>query len=96
MSESGEANRIGRGVIWRYDIADGAVLRIPAGARLLHVGWESAAIRLWVMVDPQLPKLERRVKAVPTGGELDPEGWEFVGTVITPQALVWHVFLQII
>lgn len=96
MSEPGEALKVGRAVIWRYDLSDQAILRMPAGARVLNVGWESSAARLWVMADPDMPKLERRVKMISTGAELDPERWEFAGTIIAPGALVWHVFLDVV
>jgi hypothetical protein len=96
MSEERETRGATRGVIWRYDLADQAILRMPAGARVLNVGWESSGARIWIMADPELPKLERRVKMISTGGELDPERWDFAGTVIAPGALVWHVFLEVV
>jgi len=45
-----------RGVIWRYDVEDACEIRLPADARILDVGWESPKIRIWVLVDPELPR----------------------------------------
>jgi hypothetical protein len=89
-----EVGHTTRSVIWTYDLAHLAKLQIPAGAKILSAGWKKPHLRLFVMVDPEVPKVTRQVAVLSTGQELEGEGWEFVGTVIAPLRLVYHVFIS--
>lgn len=85
-----------RGSIWKYDLAHDAVLEIPAGAKLLSAGWQKPHVVLWALVDPEVPKVKRRVKLLSTGNEITGDGWEYAGTVQAPLELVFHVFLEVV
>lgn len=87
-----------RGSIWKYDLEHDGVLEMPAGAKVLSVGWDKVRILpvLYVLVDPEVPKLKRRVKLLSTGNELIGDGWDFAGTVHGPLSTVHHVFLEIV
>ena len=78
-----------------WEIENGTVLEIPAGAKALHVGWQNKRLNLWAQVDPEVPKLKRRVAVVPTGGEV-PDGWEFAGTALAPRDRAFHVYIEIV
>lgn len=85
-----------RGSIWKYDLAHDGVLEVPAGAKILSVGWQKPHVRMWALVDPEVPKVKRRVKLLNTGNEVTGDGWEFAGTVHAPLELTFHVFLEIV
>lgn len=85
-----------RGSIWKYELANDGVLEMPAGAKVMSVGWKKPHLWMWVLVDPEVPKVKRRVKLLSTGNEVVGEGWEFAGTVLAPLGLVHHVFLEIV
>lgn len=83
-----------RGTIWKLDLAHNREIKLPAGAKLLSVGFQKPHVRLWALVDPEVPKVKRRVKLLSTGHELVGDGWEFAGTVLAPLGLVFHVFVE--
>ena len=85
-----------RGSIWKYDLTHDGVIEMPAGAKVLSVGWQKPHVKLWALVDPEVPKVKRRVKLLSTGNEIVGEGWEFAGTALAPLDLVFHVFLEIV
>lgn len=89
-----ETDQKTRGVIVKYDLANETELMIPAGARVLSVGWQRPHVRLWMLVDPQVPKVKRRVLMLSTGHEIVGDNWEFCGTAQAPIGLVFHVFLE--
>jgi hypothetical protein len=80
--------------IWRYDIVHGGIILMPAGAKLLSLARVRGALKLWALVDPEIPKVKRRIHVIPTGGAVDP-GWEFAGTSTSGRgANVFHIFLE--
>jgi hypothetical protein len=85
-----------RGSIWKYDLEHDGVIEMPAGAKVLSTGWQKPHVRMWVLVDPEIPKVKRRVKLLSTGNEIVGDGWEFVGTVLATPDLVHHVFLEVL
>ena len=84
--------------IYKYQLTAGAPLKMPYGAKILHVGEQAlGAHRLglfvWAQVDTKLPLVERRIEVVGTGWpDRDGGAGKHVGTVICRDALVWHVF----
>lgn len=85
-----------RGTILKYDVAHDAVLEMPAGAQVMSVHWQAPHVRLWVLADPAVPKVRRRVQMLSTGGQIVGDGWEFCGTAVAPMDLVFHVFLEMV
>lgn len=85
-----------RGTILKFDLAHEGEIVVPAGAKVLSVGWQKPHVRMWMLADPELPKVKRRVKLLSTGHEIVDDGWEFAGTALAPLALVHHVFLEIV
>lgn len=85
-----------RATIWRYDVVHGGIVLMPAGARILSLARVRGALKLWALVDPEVPKVKRLIHIVPTGGDAQ-EDWEFAGTVTSPRLTdVFHVFLEIV
>lgn len=70
-------------------------LRMPRGARILHVHEQNGQLRLWAEVDPDAPEEQRPIRVVPTGGDVPDFPWEYVGSLhITEQdlQLVFHIY----
>lgn len=85
-------------VIWKFEL-DPFIpgISMPAGAKLLYVGTQSGEhMRVWAEVDPEAPRVFRRVVVVPTGNEV-PHPLTYVGSVqmlVGPRnmELVFHVY----
>ena len=78
--------------IFKYPIPRNAPTEMPAGARILSVGYQNPEIVAWAIVDEDAPTVKRRLVVCPTGAADVPSKVEFVGTIQTPGGLVWHVF----
>lgn len=80
--------------IWKYTvpIQDKLQLRLPEGAKILHVGNQGGSVQMWVLVDSTAPKSERDFLVIGTGHPV-PERVpiEYIGSAVVPP-FVWHVF----
>jgi hypothetical protein len=83
--------------VWKYkvggrEVVDGViVLRIPAGGKVVHVGYQQGdAPCVWVLLDPEVLPEERLFYWATTGEEVNEE-WLYVGTVMGASR-VWHLF----
>lgn len=85
--------------IWKHPlmIADAQTIMVPRGADLLTVQYQGSVPTLWMLVDPDAPKVHRTLVIVGTGHPM-PAGLgrdQYVGTLVDQEAvisLVWHVF----
>ena len=82
-------------VIWKFEAQTTDILRIkmPEGAKVIRVGTQkSFHICLWVLVDPEAPKVSRMFYVVGTGHPI-PKLYLtlYLGTVFDGP-YVWHVF----
>ena len=87
--------------IWKYTVSiNGATVRMPAGARLLHVADQNGdpmTVEVWAEVDPDVDVVDRVFVVVGTGHPYDTEvqgrTLTYVGTAVTARGhLVWHLF----
>ena len=82
--------------VWKFPmrIADVAVAEMPKGARLLRAGIQNDTFCVWALVDPEAPKVERRVRIAGTGHPIAADLTEvYVNTFeMHGGALVFHVF----
>lgn len=84
--------------MWKFELRPfAALLELPQGAQLLHVGAQGSKAYVWALCDPEAPKMRRGVAAHPTGVDLPPvlHGASYVGTFSLDdqgQPLVFHVF----
>ncbi len=75
-------------------MSDRQELTMPAGAKIVHVALQYEEITLWYVFDTRKvghPDT-RTFLIVGTGWDFVEENVEHVGTVITDQGLVWHLF----
>lgn len=91
--------------VWKFRVpmgevhGPGSTVTMPAGAEIVSVGTQGVEVFVWALVDPDAPKVGRRLGFFATGSPL-PEGWVHVGTAHVPgpnptlegSNYVWHVF----
>lgn len=82
--------------IWKFlvDLNDEVDVKMPRGARLLHVGEQCGEIFLWAMMDPNTEFVVRRIAVRGTGHPCDESLFDapHIGTVFTQSNLVFHLF----
>ncbi len=83
--------------VWKYTLSvehagQRVALRMPKGAKVVHVGVVNDAWSIWVEVDPDAPLVERTFTVIPTGFVDVPEGGVYLGTIIAHGGFVWHVY----
>jgi hypothetical protein len=87
--------------VWKFplEVADFVEVKMPRGARLLHIDVQDGPIMLWALVDPEAEMVTRSFRLAGTGHPIEPM-WEdvpYVGSVQQPWGdtgvtFVWHVF----
>jgi hypothetical protein len=85
--------------IWKYklELTDVQNILMPESARILSVQFQRRELCLWALLDPEEPKMRRRIRIVGTGNPMPDHGsiWWFIGTVQQEEyGLVWHVFAE--
>ncbi len=80
--------------VWKFNLWPLALRKIymPEGAKVLHVGNQHDEITLWALVDPDSDLEERWFLVVGTGHSMPDAEFDHLGTVITHDKFVWHVF----
>lgn len=85
-----------RMTVWKFKLpAEPEVMvPMPRQARILRVDFQDHDLRMWAMVDPEMPRVERRFALRGTGQDAAGLWWEtYVGTAIHPTVdLVVHVW----
>lgn len=81
-------------VIYKYPLmpVTPALVGMPKGARIIHVGSQGDAPVLWALVDPEQPKEMREFWIYGTGHRIDHTEHKYLGTCQTKGGFVWHVF----
>lgn len=85
--------------IWKFPlhVIDEQIVEVPADAVALSVGAQGNYLCLWAEVDPDRPRVERRVYVQGTGNplqvNLQVNRAQFVGTVQMPP-FVWRVYME--
>ena len=83
--------------VWKFRIPypDGEPqIRMPEGARVLHVGEQDNEPTLWALVTPDNKMVERKFQFRGTGHDVydvPPEGVTYLGTCFIGP-FVWHLF----
>ena len=80
-------------VIWKFplEVTDFVSVEMPLNAVVLSVDNQDGALRLWAMVEPDMPKDIRHFYIVGTGNPMPAGLKKFIGTVLMP-TFVCHVF----
>lgn len=71
------------------------IVRMPAGAQVLHVGEQQGDLFIWAIVDDEEKATHNlSVMIIGTGNKCDVNQYKHLGTVITQAGMyVWHVFV---
>jgi hypothetical protein len=83
--------------IWKFKL-DPFIphVRMPQGAKLLHVHEQKGQVCVWAECDPMKPTALRHLEIVPTGNPL-PQGGTYIGSahvasMTMGMMLVFHVY----
>ena len=81
-------------VIWKFTLDTSGVVMMPKGAKPISAREQGDALCVWAIVDPEAPKVSRRVYIIGTGHEGANYGdLPFLGTALLMGGrLVIHVF----
>lgn len=73
-------------------------IKVPSKNRILHVGFQSIQLMVWILVDTDSPEIDLEFYVAATGEDITavapmkyPTDASYVGTAVSP-TLVWHVF----
>lgn len=85
--------------VWKYPvfISDEFSLSMPIGSKLLSVQTQFGKPQLWALVNPDVPKTDRRFRLAGSGHPIDPK-WSdgYVGTwQDLGGSFVWHLFAEV-
>ncbi len=86
-------------VVWKFALPEhgSGIVPMPKGAQILSWGHQPhAGLQVWALVDPDAPKVGRRLFVLGTGHVVDFGDVElpmtFVGTLQSPGGLVFHLW----
>jgi hypothetical protein len=68
-----------RRVVWKYPLLN-KIVEIPKGAELLTVAVQEDTVCLWALVDPEQPKVKRKIALIGTGTHGVFPGEKYIGT----------------
>ena len=83
--------------IWKYDLAitDEQFIEVPKVNRPLAVQVQGSMPKLWMLVQPDSPRIRVKVRVFGTGHTGVESEMDYVGTFqVEGGALVFHVFLS--
>lgn len=81
--------------IWKFpfNIADEQTLRIPARAKIIHVGEDPTGRPcIWAEVDSSDRLVDWTIFVIPTGGVVFPKVGKHIGSFVS-SPFVWHVYV---
>lgn len=84
--------------IYKYDleITDMQDIKTFRGARVLSAAEQDGKLRIWALVDIDEEYRNKSIQIIGTGNPISYNiaeyNWEFVGTVLMSNGLVWHIF----
>lgn len=88
--------------IWKFDLAltDNQELALPKGSKILHVGLQQGAPRVWVLIDAADQPIEEEtweVRLYGTGHPVISRAEDYVGILqMHSDTLILHVFARVI
>ena len=85
-------------VVWKYVMNQSdCTFAVPVGAKFRHAAIQYGKLCLWLEVEPDYARVDRRFFAFGTGEEFDPARKEFRATVLTEgEVKVWHVYEEVL
>ena len=80
-------------VVYKYGVMPGYnLLNIPVGSKIVHVGEQNYGLYIWVEQDPSRPIEYKTINVYGTGDAIRNQHEHHVGSVVTQNGLVWHVY----
>lgn len=81
--------------IHKYDLSGSRSHLIPEGFKILHVASQYDRICVWCEVDTASKNKLVKFRVYGTGWNLDEEpSGHYIGTVLTQESYVWHIYHQ--
>ena len=83
--------------IWKIplEITDTQQIMLPKGYELLPVDMQGFQLCMWIKLNPEAEKLPVAIVVKGTGREVQ-DGLIHLGTVLTRDGFVWHVFEELV
>ncbi len=81
--------------ICKYDLnkhSSGQKIEMPDSAKILKVAYQDNDLKMWVLVDVNIPKREYYVEIFGTGWDVETDG-KYIDTVFDGE-FVWHIFID--
>lgn len=80
--------------IYKYPLKGSTThLELPFGAQILTVQIQGDQLVLWAVINPrEVRTVQRLIFAVYTGEEFDLPSQGYIGTAVSRNGIVWHVF----
>lgn len=78
-------------VIWKYRVSPRFDMELPEDAQVLSVQAQGKEAQMWVLLDPDAPKVKRTFLAVQTGERFNATYTRYIGT-FQLDWLVFHLF----
>lgn len=81
-------------IIYKYPLlhADLQAIEMPRGAQVLTVQEQFGELRLWALVDPTEPTVERAIRMAGTGHPIDAGHVGRYISTVQQGSFVWHFF----
>lgn len=82
--------------IHKFPLGPDCTIELPKGSLVLSARGQDGKVCIWVLLDPEAPRIKRRFKVFGTGHKVpDDLNLIFIGTALLDGgALVFHVFEQ--
>lgn len=68
------------------------VLELPAGANIVSVQLQRRQLSAWAEIDPEQPKIKRKIYILGTGHILPADAEKHLASVQPDDIFVWHVY----
>lgn len=81
--------------VWKYPLKGTGeqTIEMPSGSRILHIAMQHNRVRLWALVDPEMPMVGRVLRIYGTGHEMpDVPGFYWGTFMVDDGDFVFHVF----
>ena len=78
-------------VIWKYPVSPKFDMELPEDAQVLSVQTQGEDAQMWVLLDPEAPKVKRTFHAIATGEKFNATFSKYIGT-FQVDWMVFHLF----
>jgi len=82
--------------IYKYNLdktKPGQKIEMPDNAQILKVAYQENELKLWALVDTNIPKREYYMDIFGTGWNSETDS-AYIDTVFDDRGFVWHIFVE--